>query len=131
MLLPSHRHQLGDRRKATPAGLSGAWSFELPEVADAIGSIVGRPADDAPETPTNRDGPAVQYRSHLFEPVASITGSFIFYQNADSENGFGANPTCFDGGMIITSNVPVVAVASSITDLKQGDGEGVYNAITP
>lgn len=57
-----------------------------------------------------------------------ITGSFVFYQNADSDNGFGANPSCFWGGMTITSDKPIIAVADSQNDLNLGDNDGMYNA---
>jgi hypothetical protein len=76
-------------------------------------------------------GPCESEAPATYTVTKVITGSFIFYQNADSENGFGANPACFDGAMVITSDVAVVAVASSITDLERGDGEGVYNAVAP
>jgi hypothetical protein len=59
-----------------------------------------------------------------------ITGSFIFYQNLDTptDNGFQNNPTCFWGGMTITSNVPIIAIANVTTDLTPGDNDGLYNA---
>lgn len=57
-----------------------------------------------------------------------ITGSFIFYQNADSDNGFGQNPSCFWGGMTITSDTPIIAVANATNDLNTGDNDGLYNA---
>ena len=65
----------------------------------------------------------------VYTTTRTISGSFVFYQNADFENGFGENPSCFNGAGTITSDVPVLAVASFITDLFIGDGEGVYNAI--
>ncbi len=58
----------------------------------------------------------------------TITGSFIFYQNADFDNGFGQNPTCFWGGMTITSDKPIIAIANATNDLNQGDNDGLYNA---
>jgi hypothetical protein len=76
-------------------------------------------------------GPRESEAPATYTVTKVITGSFIFYQHADSENGFGANAACFDGAMVITSDVAVVAVASSITDLERGDGEGVYNAVAP
>jgi hypothetical protein len=66
----------------------------------------------------------------VYTTTKAVIGSTVFYQNADSENGFGANPECFAGSGTITSDVPVVAVASYISDLWSGDGEALYNAIT-
>ena len=65
----------------------------------------------------------------MFTATKSISGSFVFYQNLDTENGLGATPACFSGGMIITSDVPIVGIASYISDLASGDQEGVYNGI--
>lgn len=59
-----------------------------------------------------------------------ITGSFIFYQNADSDNGLGQNPTCFWGGMTITSDQPIIAVADAQNDLNPGDNDGMYNGFS-
>jgi len=59
-----------------------------------------------------------------------ITGSFVFYQNADSDNGFGANPSCFWGGMTITSDKPIIAVSDAQNDLNSGDNDGMYNAFS-
>jgi hypothetical protein len=64
----------------------------------------------------------------VYTTTKQINGSFIFYENADTDSGFGSNPACFAGAMTITSDVPVVAVASFISDLGSGDQEGVYNA---
>ncbi len=58
----------------------------------------------------------------------TIEGSFIIYQNANSANGFGQNPSCFWGGMVITSDVPIIAIANATNDLSVGDNDGVYNA---
>ena len=58
----------------------------------------------------------------------TITGSFIFYQNLDSDNGFGAAPGCFWGGVTITSDVPIIAIADATNDLNVGDNDGLYNA---
>ena len=61
-----------------------------------------------------------------FSITKLVTGSFVFYQNADFENGFGANPVCLLGSMTITSDVPILAVASFITDVIQGDQEANF-----
>jgi hypothetical protein len=58
----------------------------------------------------------------------TITGSFIFYQNLNVDNGFGQNPACFWGGVRITSNVPIIAVVNATNDLSPGDNDGLYNA---
>lgn len=57
----------------------------------------------------------------------SITGSFIFYQNLDSDNSFSPNPSCFWGGMTITSDVPIIAIADVTNDLNVGDNDGLYS----
>lgn len=65
-----------------------------------------------------------------YTTTKTITGSFIFYQNADSDNGFGQNPTCFWGGMTITSDKPIIAIANATNDLNRGDNDGLYNAFS-
>jgi hypothetical protein len=65
----------------------------------------------------------------VYTTTKVISGSFVFYQNADADNGFGDKaPACFSGSAVITSDVPVVGVGSIINDLVDGDGDGVYNA---
>lgn len=68
-----------------------------------------------------------------YTATRSITGSFIFYQNLDdpSRNGFGALPSCFWGGMTITSDRPIIAIANVTNDLNAGDNDGTYNAFAP
>jgi hypothetical protein len=65
-----------------------------------------------------------------YTSTRTITGSFVFYQNSDiaSDNGFGANPGCFWGGMTITSDKPIIAIADATNDLSSGDNDGLYNA---
>ncbi|MCA9830129.1 MAG: hypothetical protein KC495_06640 [Dehalococcoidia bacterium] len=58
----------------------------------------------------------------------TITGSFVFYQNANSDNGLGANPACLWGGMTITSDKPIIAIAVSTNDIFPGDNDGLFNA---
>jgi hypothetical protein len=58
----------------------------------------------------------------------TVNGSFIFYQNLDGDNGLGANPACLWGGMTITSDRPIIAIANVTNDLNQGDNDGLYNA---
>ena len=62
-----------------------------------------------------------------YTATRAIVGSFIFYQNADSDNGLGANPTCLWGGMTITSDRPIIAIADVTNDLSGGDNDGLYN----
>ncbi|MFN8508822.1 MAG: hypothetical protein U0547_14825 [Dehalococcoidia bacterium] len=62
--------------------------------------------------------------------VTEVTfqGSTVLYQNADSGNGFGTTPKCFSGSMLLTSNVPILAVAARIWDGDIAeDNEGMYN----
>jgi len=68
--------------------------------------------------------------STTFTTTMTITGSFVFYQNADQDNGLGANPSCLVGTMTITSDVPIIAVGDVVNDLINGDQEGGYNAFT-
>jgi len=63
-----------------------------------------------------------------YNSTKTINGSFIFYQNLDSDNGFGAAPGCFWGGMTITSDTPIIAIANATNDLNVGDNDGLYNA---
>jgi hypothetical protein len=52
----------------------------------------------------------------------------VFYQNLDTDNGFGAAPGCFWGGVTITSDKPIIAIADATNDLNPGDNDGLYNA---
>lgn len=67
-----------------------------------------------------------------YTTTKQIVGSFVFYQNLDSpaDNGFGANPACFWGGMVITSDTPIIAIADATNDLAPGDNDGLYNAFS-
>ncbi len=66
-----------------------------------------------------------------YSTTVTISSPTVFYQNLDSNNGFGAAPTCFYGSMTITSSAPIIAVADSTNDLYNGDLDGMYNALTP
>ena len=61
-----------------------------------------------------------------------VNGSYVFYQNANNggstNNGLGSNPGCLWGGMVITSDVPIIAIADVTSDLQSGDNDGLYNA---
>ena len=67
-----------------------------------------------------------------YTATKQVVGSFVFYQNLDdpSTNGFGATPTCFWGGMVITSDTPIIAIADATNDLAPGDNDGLYNAFS-
>jgi hypothetical protein len=68
-----------------------------------------------------------------YTATARVDGSFVFYQNLDDAvaNGFGANPACFWGGMTITSDRPIIAIANATNDLNTGDNDGAYNGFAP
>ncbi|HEY5475477.1 MAG TPA: hypothetical protein VIK11_02075 [Tepidiformaceae bacterium] len=68
-----------------------------------------------------------------YTATRTISGSFIFYQNLDdaSANGFGTLPSCFWGGMTISSDRPIIAIANATNDLYAGDNDGTYNAFSP
>ncbi|MCC6380883.1 MAG: hypothetical protein IT304_00165 [Dehalococcoidia bacterium] len=61
-------------------------------------------------------------------------GTKVFYQNLNpgggDSNGLGQNPGCLWGGMVITSDVPIIAIANVTNDLNPGDNDGAYNAFT-
>ena len=62
-----------------------------------------------------------------------MTGSKVFYMNADSDNGFPSNgagsPSCFWGGAQVTGNKPLIVIANVSSDsYPGGDNEGLYNA---
>jgi len=67
-------------------------------------------------------GAAPQYTT-----TKTINGSFVFYQIQNTDNGLGANPNCLWGGMTITSDKPIIAIANSTNDLRIGDNDGIYN----
>ncbi|MCK9518922.1 MAG: hypothetical protein M0R74_07865 [Dehalococcoidia bacterium] len=77
---------------------------------------------DTSSTPASC-GAAPQYTT-----TKTITGSFVFYQIQNTDNGLGANPNCLWGGMTITSDKPIIAISNSTNDLRQGDNDGLYNA---
>jgi hypothetical protein len=65
-----------------------------------------------------------------------LIGSYIFYQNSDatstsSNNGLGQAPSCFVGGMVITSDVPIAVLVGYTNDLNPGDSEDMYPALLP
>jgi hypothetical protein len=101
---------------ATHDGINSWISVSVPNAgaADVTLRAVGSCGDDEP----------------AFVTTKRITGSFVFYMNAETETGLGPDPPpCFVGGVLLTSNVPVVGTASYINDLRPGDGEAVYNGV--
>ncbi|MCL4230548.1 MAG: hypothetical protein KJ053_03105 [Dehalococcoidia bacterium] len=113
------------RRAYATGGLNGynSWvSVSVPGGGTANLTIeaVNDPTSGAP-------GCAAAYTSTV---TKTITGSFIFYQNLDADNGFSPNPACFWGGITITSNVPINAIGNVTTDLRSGDNDGLYNGFS-
>src|SRR5439155_8075421 len=52
---------------------------------------------------------------------AKVSGSFVFFQNANTDNGLGPKPPAcalLGGGMIITSDVPIVAATGYVVDTE-------------
>jgi hypothetical protein len=72
--------------------------------------------------------PASCGASATYTTTATVPSTAVFYQNADSNNGLGANPTCLWGGMTITSDKPIIVIANSTNSLFPGDNDGLYNA---
>jgi hypothetical protein len=111
------------RRAGAGGGLSGYNTWISVSVADGSTANVTLTAiNDTSNGVAGCNAPAT------YTSTKSVTGSFVFYQNADSENGFGQNPTCFWGGMTITADKPIIAVANATNDLVPGDNDGLYNA---
>lgn len=106
------------------AGAIGYNSWIQVQVADGSTAsvtlrFVGDPNSNCPVGP--------------YETTVNVTGSKVFYMNADSDNGFpnnGANsPSCFWGGAQVTANKPVIVIGNVSSDSYiGGDNEGLYNA---
>ncbi len=65
-----------------------------------------------------------------YQQTVSVTGSKVFYMNADSDNGFppGNSPSCFWGGAQVTGTKPLIVIANVSSDsYPGGDNEGLYN----
>jgi hypothetical protein len=112
------------RRAYQSGGLIGYNSWVSVTVADGSTANVTVAAVNDPTS----TAPGCQGSSYTSTVTKAVTGSFIFYQNADSDNGFSPNPGCFWGGMIITSDKPIVAIGDVANDLNPGDTDGRYNA---
>lgn len=111
-------------RRAYKAGsLDGYNTWMSVAVADGGTATVNITAiNDTSNGAPNCTAPAT------YTSTKTITGSFVFYQNLDSDNGFGAAPGCFWGGVTITSDKPIIAIADATNDLNPGDNDGLYNS---
>lgn len=66
-----------------------------------------------------------------YEATFNVTGSRVFYANLDSDNGFpaGQTPSCFFGGLTVTTSKPSIVINQVGADkFPGGDSEGVANA---
>ncbi len=65
-----------------------------------------------------------------YQLTTTVTGSNVFYMNAENNNGFpaGNSPSCFWGGAQVTGNKPLIVIANVSSDsYPGGDNEGLYN----
>ena len=111
-------------RRAYKSGLASGYNTWV-SVAVADGSTANVTLTSINDTSNQAPGCNA---AATYTTTRAVTGSFIFYQNADSDNGFGQNPTCFWGGMTITSDKPIIAISDATNDLASGDNDGLYNA---
>ena len=112
------------RRAYQSGSAAGYNSWVSVTVADGSTANVTIQAVNDPTS----SAPGCAGSNYTSSVTKSVTGSFIFYQNADSDNGFSPNPGCFWGGMVITSDKPIVAIGDVANDLVPGDTDGRYNA---
>lgn len=112
------------RRAYQSGGALGYNSWVSVTVADGSTANVTVTAVNDPTS----TAPGCQGSSYTSTVTKAVTGSFIFYQNADVDNGFSPSPGCFWGGMVITSDKPIVAIGDVANDLNPGDTDGRYNA---
>jgi hypothetical protein len=111
------------RRIAGGGGLSGYNTWMSVAVADGgVANLTITAITDTSNTPASCGA------SPTYTTTKQINGSFVFYQNLDADNGFGANPACFWGGVTVTSDRPIIAIADATNDLFAGDNDGLYNA---
>lgn len=111
------------RRAYKASGLDGYNTWVGVSVASGgVANLTIQSVNDTSNSAPGCNAPAT------YTTTKQINGSFIFYQNADLDNGFGQNPLCFWGGMTITSDVPIIAIADATNDLNPGDNDGLYNA---
>ncbi|OAI38665.1 hypothetical protein AYO38_02020 [bacterium SCGC AG-212-C10] len=110
------------RYAQTFAGSIGYNNWIQVQVADGTSAsvtirMVGDPNSGCPVGP--------------YTVTQTITGSKVFYMNADTENGFptGGAPACFWGGAQVTSSKPTIVISNVTSDsYAGGDNEGMYNA---
>jgi hypothetical protein len=114
------------RRAYQSGGAFGYNSWVSVTVADGSTANVTVQAVNDPTS----SAPGCQGSNYSSSITRQVTGSFIFYQNLDvpTDNGFNSNPACFWGGMVITSDKPIVAIGDVANDLVPGDTDGRYNA---
>jgi hypothetical protein len=114
------------RRAYQTGGLSGYNSWVSVSVADGgTANVTITAINDTSNPAPGCNAPGT------FTTTRAITGSFIFYQNAATDTGLGASPpSCFWGGMTITSDRPIVVIANVTNDLNRGDNDGLYSAFT-
>lgn len=106
----------------TFAGSIGYNSWLQVQVADGSSAqvtirMVGDPNSGCPVGP--------------YQITATVSGSKVFYMNADSDNGFPAGnaPACFWGGAQVTANKPIIVISNVTSDsYPGGDNEGTFNA---
>ena len=114
------------RRFAAGGGLSGYNTWVSVAVADGgTARVTLTTVTDSASTPSSCAA------SSTYTTTKTITGSFVFYQNLDGDNGLGGNPGCLWGGMVITSDKPIIAIADATNDLFPGDNDGLFNAFGP
>ncbi len=114
---------LGLRRIGSGGGLSGYNTWVSVSVADGSNATVTiNSVTDASNTPSSCGASA------SYSTTKVVAGSFIFYQNLDSDNGLGSNPACWWGGFTITSDKPIIVIADVTNDIFPGDNDGLYNA---
>ena len=112
------------RRVYNTASLDGFNSWVSVSVADGGTANVTLTTVNDTTTGAPGCGAAATYTSTF-----TITGSFIFFQNLDDPavNGLNATPGCLWGGMTITSDNGIIAIADVTNDLLPGDNDGLYN----
>jgi len=114
------------RRAYQTGGFSGYNTWVSVSVADGgTANVTITAINDTSNTAPGCNAPGT------YTTTKTITGSFIFYQNANVDSGLGASPpSCFWGGMTITSDRPIVVIANATNDLNRGDNDGLYNAFS-
>lgn len=111
------------RRAGAGGGLSGYNTWVSVSVADgSTANVTITAINDTSNGVAGCNAPAT------YTSTKAVVGSFVFYQNLDSDNGFGQAPGCFWGGITIIADKNIVVVANATNDLVPGDNDGLYNA---